>query len=88
MARQPKYPLEDGDRALVEEVLGLAQRLVDLQYDDETHDELQMVLTDVADLFGIECQEIHVSVDEDGVVTAKAQPTQPLIDTRLSLIHI
>ena len=85
MARQPKYPLEDGDRALVEEVLGLAQRLVDLQYDDETHDELQLVLTDVADLFGIECQEIHVSVDEDGVVTAKAQPTQPLIDTRRGL---
>ena len=85
MAQQPKYPLEEGDQALVEEVLGLAQRLVDLQYDDETHDELQMVLTDTADLFGIECQEIHVSVDEDGVVTAKAQPTQPLPDTRRGL---
>ena len=86
MTSEPKYPLADQDRSLVEEVLGLAQRMVDLQYDDETADELQTVLTDVADMFGIECQEVHVSVDEDGVLTARTiEPQQTLPDTRRGL---
>ena len=86
MTSEPKYPLTDQDRSLVEEVLGLAQRMVDLQYDDATADELQTVLTDVADMFGIECQEVHVSVDEDGVLTARTiVPQQTLPDTRRGL---
>ena len=86
MTSEPKYPLTDQDRSLVEEVLGLAQRMVDLQYDDATADELQTVLTDVADMFGIECQEVHVSVDEDGVLTARTlEPQQTLPDTRRGL---
>ena len=86
MTSEPKYPLTDQDRSLVEEVLGLAQRLVDLQYDDATADELQTVLTDVADMFGIECQEVHVSVDEDGVLTARTiESQQTLPDTRRGL---
>jgi len=86
LTSEPKYPLTDQDRSLVEEVLGLAQRMVDLQYDDATADELQTVLTDVADMFGIECQEVHVSVDEDGVLTARTiEPQQTLPDTRRGL---
>ena len=86
MTSEPKYPLTYQDRSLVEEVLGLAQRMVDLQYDDATADELQTVLTDVADMFGIECQEVHVSVDEDGVLTARTiEPQQTLPDTRRGL---
>ena len=86
MTVECKYPLDADDRVLVEEVLGLAQRMVDLQYDDETADELQSVLTDVADLFGIECQEVHVTVDEDGVITARTlESEQPLVDTRKGL---
>lgn len=86
MTVEPKYPLDADDRSLVEEVLGLAQRMVDLQYDDETADELQSVLTDVADMFGIECQEVHVTVDEDGTLTARTvEPAQTLPDTRRGL---
>ena len=86
MTVECKYPLDADDRVLVEEVLGLAQRMVDLQYDDDTADELQSVLTDVADLFGIECQEVHVTVDEDGVITARTLDSeQPLIDSRRGL---
>ena len=86
MTSEPKYPLTDQDRSLVEEVLGLDQRMVDLQYDDATADELQTVLTDVADMFGIECQEVHVSVDEDGVLTARTiESQQTLPDTRRGL---
>ena len=86
MTSEPKYPLQEQDRKLVEEVLALAQRLVDLQYDDETADELQSILTDTADMFGIECQEVQVTVDEDGTITARAlEPEQPLPDTRRGL---
>jgi len=86
LTSEPKYPLQEQDRKLVEEVLALAQRLVDLQYDDETADELQSILTDTADMFGIECQEVHVTVDEDGTITARTiEPEQPLPDTRRGL---
>jgi len=86
LTSEPKYTLEEQDRKLVEEVLGLAQRLVDLQYDDETADELQSILTEVADMFAIECQEVHVTVDEDGTITARTlEPEQPLPDTRRGL---
>lgn len=86
MTSEPKYPLQEQDRKLVEEVLALAQRLVDLQYDDETADELQSILTDTADMFGIECQEVQVTVDEDGTITARAlESEQPLPDTRRGL---
>ena len=86
MTSEPKYPLDADDRTLVEEVLGLAQRMVDLQYDDETADELQSILTDTADMFGIECQEVQVTVDEDGTITARTvEPEQPLTDSRRGL---
>ena len=80
------YELADEDRALLEEVLGLAQRTVDLQYDEETADELQQVLLDVADMFAISSSTVNVEVAEDGTITAKVvEETQDLPDTRSGL---
>jgi len=37
-------------------------------------------------MFAIECQEVHVTVDEDGTITARTlEPEQPLPDTRRGL---
>ena len=81
--KEPKYPLSDDDKYLVEEVLGLAQRTVDLQYDDETNADLQQMLLDLAEMFGIESQDVHVDVAEDGTITAKIiESQQPLPNTR------
>jgi len=47
------YEITSTDRQLLEEVLNMAQRTVDSQYDDEVADSMQLLLSDVALLFGI-----------------------------------
>ena len=86
-----KYSVDDETRALIEDVLGMAQRVVDLQYDDNTGDDLQAILLEVAHRFGIPTQEVDVKVSEDGVITAAIkpqEPTQPLKDTRPKLVTV
>jgi hypothetical protein len=81
-----KYDVDDETRELLQEVLGLAQRVVDLQYDDEMGDVLQDLLIEVSDIFGIESSEVNVEVSEDGTITARiVEPTQSLPNTRSGL---
>ena len=47
------YEITSTDRQLLEEVLNMAQRTVDSQYDDDVADSMQLLLADVADQFGI-----------------------------------
>lgn len=81
----PKYEVDQDTKELLEEVLGLAQRTVDLQYDEEMGDVLQDLLMDLSERFDIQSSEVKVTVDEDGTITAKIiddQATQTLPDTR------
>lgn len=83
-----KHLLSEDLKLCVQEVLGLAQRTVDLQYDDETQDELQEILLVVSEAFDIVSSEVHVEVSEDGTITAKIldeEPTQTLPDTRAGI---
>lgn len=80
-----RHVLSEDLKLCVQEVLGLAQRTVDLQYDDETQDELQDILLVVSDAFDIQSSEVHVEVAEDGTITAKIvaeEPSQTLPNTR------
>ena len=47
------YDIDDGTKTLLEQVLNMAQRTVDVQYDDDVADSMQLLLSDVADQFGI-----------------------------------
>ena len=47
------YDIDDGTKTLLEQVLNMAQRTVDSQYDDDVADSMQLLLADVADQFGI-----------------------------------
>ena len=83
-----KHTLSEDLKLCVQEVLGLAQRTVDCQYDDETQDELQEILLVVSEAFDIASAEVHVEVLEDGTRTAKIldeEPTQTLPDTRAGI---
>ena len=83
-----KYEVDEDTKELLQEVLALAQRVVDLQYDDEMGDILQDVLIEVSDIFNIQSREVSVTVDEDGTITAKIvsdEPTQTLPDTRAGI---
>lgn len=64
-----KYEIDPEDRTLFEELLSLAQRVVDLQYDDDTADDLQSILNECADLLGIEQTTVNVTTDDQGRIT-------------------
>lgn len=83
----PKYEVDEDTKDLLQEILGLAQRVVDLQYDEEMGDALQEMLIECSEQFGIESHEVKVTVAEDGTITAKIEQeaTQPLKDTRAGL---
>ena len=72
-----KYELEDVDKQLVETLLSLAQRVVDLQYDQDTEQDLQNILLDCADLFGIETHEMLIEESEDGSITISNKLEEP-----------
>ena len=83
-----KYEVDEDTKELLQEVLGLAQRVVDLQYDDEMGDVLQDMLIEVSDRFDIQSTEVKVTVDDDGTITAKIvadEPTQSLPNTRAGI---
>ena len=60
-----KYELEDKERELLESVFSMAQRVVDLQYDDAIAEELQSILMDSAELFDIEMNEMILNEDPE-----------------------
>jgi len=67
-----KYDLEEHERDILEGVLAMAQRVVDLQYDQETEKEMQAVLIECARLFDIETHEMIITEREDGTITVTA----------------
>ena len=60
-----KYELEQSERELLESVFSMAQRVVDLQYDDAIAEEVQNILLDSAALFDIEMNEMIVNEDPE-----------------------
>lgn len=81
---EPTYDVDEDTRTCLTEVLGLAQRVVDLQYADDVAEELEGYLVTVAQRFGIETTKMIVDVSEDGktyTVTTEAdaddEPTKP-----------
>ena len=81
-----KYEIDDETRGLLEEVLQLAQRVVDLQYNDDTADDLQLILEETADRFGIRQTEVIVEDDGAGKLTITlradeehAKPAKPTL---------
>ena len=51
---EPTYEVDEDTRELLTEVLSLAQRVIDLQYDDDTADSLEDMLITLSNRFGIE----------------------------------
>ena len=74
-----EYTLSANDREIVEEVLTIAQRVVDLQYDDDVADQMEALLIHTAEIFGIPTHKITVTEQEDGtiVVTSETETAEP-----------
>lgn len=74
----PTYAVDEDTRTCLTELLMLAQRVIDLQYDDETAEELEQYLITVAERFGIETTKMTVDVSADGrtytVTTEREEP--------------
>lgn len=60
------YPIDDDMKTMLTEVLSMAQRVIDLQYDDDIAEELEELLVSVAERFDIQTTKMTVDVSEDG----------------------
>ena len=83
MAEKITYgPLDPETQTLFETVLNMAQRYADLQIDDETYEDLQKDIDELADRFSIERADIEIEVndedDADGnkIVKIKFKPDE------------
>ena len=69
------YDVDEDTRELLTEVLTLAQRVVDLQYDDDSADSLEAVCIEVGRRFGIESHVMDVTETDEGYLVHK--PKKP-----------
>ena len=66
MAEKITYgPLDPETQTLFETVLNMAQRYADLQIDDETYEDLQKDIDELADRFSIERAYIEIEVNDE-----------------------
>ena len=63
--------------SLLEEVLNMAQRTVEIQYDLEIADSMQLVLAEVAERFNITSSEV---TETGQVIPIKGPPTLTIVD--------
>ena len=72
-----QYQIDEVTMSLLEEVLNMAQRTVDCQYDSEIADSMQLVLAEVAERFDIVSSEV---TDTGQVIPIKGKPTLTIVD--------
>ena len=72
-----QYQIDEVTMSLLEEVLNMAQRTVDCQYDSEIADSMQLVLAEVAERFDIVSSEV---TDTGQVIPIKGPPTLTIVD--------
>ena len=71
------YQIDEVTMSLLEEVLNMAQRTVEIQYDLEIADSMQLVLAEVAERFNIASSEV---TDTGQVIPIKGPPTMTIVD--------
>ena len=64
---------------ILTEVLTMAQRTVDMQYDDDTALAMETLLIMCAETFGIESAEMTIEDHDDGSYTVTPQPLEPKV---------
>ena len=74
---EPTYEVDEDTRDLLTEVLSLAQRVVDLQYDDDSADALESVCIEVGRRFGIESHTMSVTECDGGYLVKPDKPEKP-----------
>jgi hypothetical protein len=72
-----QYQIDEVTMSLLEEVLNMAQRTVEIQYDLEIADSMQLVLAEVAERFNIASSEV---TDTGQVIPIKGKPTLTIVD--------
>lgn len=77
--------MDEDTRKLVEECLSWSQRIVDLQEDDETADDMQAVLLATCDRLGIETVRVHYESADEGTMNIRVEREQKQEKTRPKL---
>lgn len=80
MSEYPTYAIDDDTQELLESAMNLAQRVIDLQEDDETAESMQYELEELAERFNIQRARVVTTetAREDGSVdiNIKLEPDQ------------
>ena len=69
----PRYELDADTKELVEVILEMAQRTVDIQYSDDSYEDLQSLLVECARRFYIPTHKVTTEVDDDGRYTINVE---------------
>jgi len=80
-----KYEIDESTMLLMEEVLNMAQRTVEIQYDLNIAKSMQCILEEIAQRFDLECREEPESADIMPLVR-KGKPTLTLVDGGLDTV--
>ena len=90
MADYPTYALDDDTQQLLESAMNLAQRVIDLQEDDDTAEQMQWELEELALRFGIQRARIITTetARDDGSVdiNIKLEPEEETKKPTLTVI--
>ena len=80
MSEYPTYAIDDDTQELLESAMNLAQRVIDLQEDDETAESMQYELEELAERFNIQRARVVTTetANDDGSVdiNIKLEPDQ------------
>ena len=90
MADYPTYALDDDTQQLLESAMNLAQRVIDLQEDDDTAEQMQWELEELALRFSIQRARIITTetARDDGSVdiNIKLEPEEDVKKPTLTVI--
>ena len=88
MSEYPTYAIDDDTQELLESCMNLAQRVIDLQEDDETAESMQYELEELAERFNIQRARVVTTetAREDGSVDINIKLEQENKPPKLTVV--
>ena len=89
MADYPTYALDDDTQQLLESAMNLAQRVIDLQEDDETAESMQYELEELAERFNIQRARVVTTetANDDGSVDINIKLEPDAVKPKFTVIE-
>ena len=89
MSEYPTYAIDDDTQELLESAMNLAQRVIDLQEDDETAESMQYELEELAERFNIQRARVVTTetANDDGSVDINIKLEPDAVKPKFTVIE-